>query len=366
MNTSFITRVLSYACLLLGLGLIVHALIPRGEVQVTANATPITTSTWQDTCSQQTVKLGTQAIETIQVGQRVISDDPTVQLDNTTSVDPATWRKLRLTAVWVWEDGTCDDWEVVTLQPLTWIEQHQLTVGGPAPIPLDLDEMGAPDDLRAIVAAIEPCPVIQTGPGRVVLTTVNHLNPAIHELAFRDAQQQQTSVQTTRFHKFFKPHSQTWHSTFELQAGDVVGGLHGDLTIVGNRELPGVKRVYNLTIEGEHVYHVTKLGLLAHNMDCTRATKQGGRITEPDLPQKTIVSEDGVEIQHYTRSGDHGPPHLHVKGKGPETKIGQAGKPLDGSPELTPAQMRVVSENKSAIRKAVKQIGKWFRFNNED
>jgi hypothetical protein len=333
MSTNTFTRVLSYACLLVGLGLIIHALLPRGEVQSTANATPITTSTWQDTCSQQTVKLGTQAIETIQVGQRVISDDPTVQLDNVTSVDPATWRKLRLTAVWVWEDGTRDDWKVVTLQPLTWIEQHQLTVGGPAPIPLDLEEMGAPDDLRATVAAIEPCPIIVTGPGRVVLTTVNHLNPAIHELMFRDAQQQQSSVQTTRFHKFFKPESKTWHSTFELQPGDVVGGLHGDLTIVGNRQLPGVKRVYNLTVEGEHVYHVTKLGLLAHNMDCVPriGTAKSGvkELPVDDLIHTHPVPREGKSIEETVQmiksAGGYDVSHAIPVVKMPDGKLILAG-----------------------------------------
>ena len=34
---------------------------------------------------------------------------------------------------------------------------------------------------------------------------------------------------------------------------------------------------------------------------------EGGERTEPSLPPKTIVSENGVEVKHYTRSGDHGP-----------------------------------------------------------
>ncbi|MDX1964628.1 MAG: hypothetical protein SFX18_15870 [Pirellulales bacterium] len=271
MPTITFVRVLSLTSFLLGLGLIVHALLPRGDALANFEATRHQLANWVDAPSQQPVHLGTQTIETIQVGQRVISDDPTLQLVNATGVDPATWRKLRLTALQVWADGTRDHWEIVTLQPLTWIERHQLSVGVLAPIPLDLEEMGAPDDLRAVVASIEPCPVIPTGPGRVVLTTVNHLNPEIHELTFRDARQRHTSVQTTRHHKFFKPVSQTWHSTYELQPGDVVGGLKGDLTIVGNRRLPGVKRVYNLTVEGEHVYHVTMLGLLAHNNGCNNA-----------------------------------------------------------------------------------------------
>jgi RHS repeat-associated protein len=96
-----------------------------------------------------------------------------------------------------------------------------------------------------------------------------------------------------------------------------------------------------------------------------KQTKQVGdkNFTEPDLPPKTIVEQDGIEIVHYTRSGDHGPAHLHVKGGGPETKIGQAGKPIDGCPPLTPAQRRVVEENKSAIRRAIDRIQRWFRFN---
>jgi hypothetical protein len=54
-----------------------------------------------------------------------------------------------------------------------------------------------------------------------------------------------------------------------------------------------------------------------------------------------------------------------VKGEGAETKIGQTGKPLDGSPELSASQSKVVQENRSAIRKAIDQIQRWFRFEKE-
>jgi RHS repeat-associated protein len=94
-------------------------------------------------------------------------------------------------------------------------------------------------------------------------------------------------------------------------------------------------------------------------------TKQGGKITEPELPKKTVAAKGEVEVVHYTKSGDHGPPHLHVKGGGPETKIGQAGKPLKGEPPLTSTQRGLVEEAKSEIRKAVDQIGRWFRFDRQ-
>jgi hypothetical protein len=96
-----------------------------------------------------------------------------------------------------------------------------------------------------------------------------------------------------------------------------------------------------------------------------RRTKQGGRFTEPDLPPRTIVEKDGVRIQHFTRSGDHAPAHLHVYGGGPPTKIGQAGRPLDGSPALTATQQSVVDASRSALTKAVDQIQRWFRFENK-
>jgi len=94
-------------------------------------------------------------------------------------------------------------------------------------------------------------------------------------------------------------------------------------------------------------------------------TKLGGRLTEPHLPPRTICKEKGVEISQYYRSGDHGPAHVHVEGGGPSTKIGQAGHPIAGSPELSATQKEVIQGNKSAIRKAIDQIQRWFRFENE-
>jgi RHS repeat-associated protein len=91
----------------------------------------------------------------------------------------------------------------------------------------------------------------------------------------------------------------------------------------------------------------------------SRGTKGGGKFTEPILPDKVIVAQDGVEIVHYTRSGDHAPAHLHVKGGGNKTKIGQNGKPIEGSPELSSQQSQVVQDNKAEIRKALKRIMRW-------
>lgn len=93
-----------------------------------------------------------------------------------------------------------------------------------------------------------------------------------------------------------------------------------------------------------------------------KTTKEGGKYTEPTLPSKTIADNGDVKAQHYTRGGDHGPPHVHIKGGGKEAKVGQNGKPVDGS-TLTSTQQSFVDEFKSDIRSALKKIGRWYNYN---
>lgn len=85
-----------------------------------------------------------------------------------------------------------------------------------------------------------------------------------------------------------------------------------------------------------------------------------------DLPDRTVAKQDGVKIEHYYRSNDHAPAHLHVTGGGDEVKIGMNGRPLKYEAELTARQLRVVEDNKKAIRKAVKQIVKWLKTSNPE
>lgn len=93
-----------------------------------------------------------------------------------------------------------------------------------------------------------------------------------------------------------------------------------------------------------------------------RGTKQGGKITEPNpAPTGTIVQQDGVTVTRYP--GDHGPPHVHVNGKGPSTKIGQNGKPLRNLSELSPRQRAVVQRNLRQIRKALERAMKEWSYN---
>jgi hypothetical protein len=98
-------------------------------------------------------------------------------------------------------------------------------------------------------------------------------------------------------------------------------------------------------------------------MSTDRPRKRSGRYTQPDMPPRTLVRENGVTIANFYRSqGDHGPPHLHVAGKGSETRIGQNGHPLSRDHEPTYEQKTLIAKNKGVIRKALRKIGRWYFF----
>jgi len=234
-------------------------------------------------------------IEHIRVGQRVLADDPHVEACAETAVDPATWKKLTLHAVWIWEDGTRDEVNVATLQPPKWLMLHHVRVGATVPLPLDLIEMGLPESLVARVVAVEPCPAVLPRSGRVVLTTVNHLNNDVRALTVRDAFGDLATVCPTGFHKFYSPTQNEWISTNSLMAGEGILARDGELIVASNRRLPGVHRVYNLTVEGEHVYYVSRLAALAHNNDCAQP---GGNYERPSEYRKGVrdqVWDDAIE-----------------------------------------------------------------------
>jgi VCBS repeat-containing protein len=218
----------------------------------------------------------TRTIADLRVGQKVITNAPSDALAaaerdlpapgmaREERLDPVTWKLVRLRAHLRWDDGTLDDINVETLQSPSWLAAHEVRVGGEAPIPLDLEELGLPDVLGT-VTAIEPCPSIQPGPGRVIRTTVNHLNADVHELTIRDDRGTKETIRTTGGHKFYSVARAAWVSAAELRPHERLDGLQGPVYVVSVARRPGVHRVYNMTVEGEHVYHVSSLGVLTHN-----------------------------------------------------------------------------------------------------
>jgi hypothetical protein len=208
----------------------------------------------------------TKPIEALRVGDRVLTTKAAVGKTVPTRVNPATWRLVKLQAWERWADGTLDDIHIETLQPPAWLAAHRVRVGARVPLPLDLVEMGLPEGLRGEVLAVEPCPRIRPGPGWLVLTTVNHLNAYVLELTVADRHGHRETIRPTGCHRFFRAADDRWVSANSLRPNDRLQGQSGLLRVVAKDRVPGVHRVYNLTVEGEHVYRVSHLGALVHNM----------------------------------------------------------------------------------------------------
>jgi hypothetical protein len=216
----------------------------------------------------------TRAIEDIRVGQRVLGENPDLSESehrNETVVAPATWRLVRLHAEGRWADGTFDTIEVETLQPLTWIVESGASIGRSVPIPCDLEELALPLDLHGTVVSIDPCPELEEGPGHLVLLTVNHLNNTVHDLVVTDAAGHRETINPTGIHRFYSDTRRDWVSAAELRIGEQVRGIDGALTVAHLAPRPGIDRVYNMTVEGQHVYHVSQAGALVHNAYLTPA-----------------------------------------------------------------------------------------------
>ncbi len=209
--------------------------------------------------------VGHLPIEQIRVGQRVVTYN-SAQNAHTTEVDPKTWKKLSLHAVDIWEDGTRDEHFIETLQPLNWILANQIEVGGPSPIPFDLQEMGGNEGLQATVTKIDDCPSITAGCGRVVISTITHLNNHCCEVVLTDGTRSET-ITTTERHPFWSSSRQDWVKAIELREAERVHGL-------GDRALQ-VERVTRITGNAPCIQHDrrSRSCVSCRRIECTSAQR---------------------------------------------------------------------------------------------
>ncbi len=196
------------------------------------------------------------AIEQLQVGQRVRADAPTDELDLQfgTEVVSEDWRKLTLLAPK--RDGSTAD--VVLLRPLTWLNEQQAEVGGT--VFISVPECGI--DGNAQVLAIEPCPEILPGDGRVITGTFRHQVSASISLSIAG---QQEPILCTGNHPFWSEDRHDFVRADSLKPNETLRTTSGSTTVTSLTHIPGSTAVYNLEIHGTHVYHVGSSGVLVHN-----------------------------------------------------------------------------------------------------
>lgn len=202
-------------------------------------------------------------IDKLRVGDRVLTDNPCAE---GTEVNPATWRLLTLLIPDKVFKGQFI--EIVTLKSPQWMNETGAKPG--MWIPYDLPEMGI--EGPAEVLAVEACPAINPGTGRVVLSTYYRMANNVIELRVDGLDE---PVEVTANHPFFSADRNEWVEVGELLQGEAVKTLAGSVQVRTKPSSRQVREVWNLEVEGEHTYAISELGCIAHNSYALSAEKLG-------------------------------------------------------------------------------------------
>jgi hypothetical protein len=267
-----------------------------------------------------------KSIERVEVGQRVATGisqeirdlaigDPLAvpqwdRIDH--EIDSETWRKLTL----VMHTPQGDRFDITLLRPIGWLESCNARVG--SSIHLVVSEQGL--DGLADVLAIEPCPRIYSGVGRVVTGTFTHVRGGILRIRLAGLAE---PLGVTSNHSIYSADRLDFVPAGELRVGDTLRNLDGDVRIESIEQLGSEERVYNLEIHGEHVFRVASSGLLVHNSSVAQGSnggvpgayrpsrplprdQHGNMIPDSRYPHTQLGTEKGRKVGVYTAAREFG------------------------------------------------------------
>ena len=228
---------------------------------------------------------GMRPIEELRPGDRVLSTNPDRENQTTgsnadsksdTAVDPETWKQVTLSMV----NAKCpkDIVRIETLKSPDWFNTPNGKISEGSSIWLELTELGLSGE--AIVQQIAPCPPIQDGPGRVVLSTFTHCNAEVLRLTISTPQSgtpppdeagkfpestRKSILEPTASHRIYSETRQAWVAAGQLVNGELLRTVNGIAELVSSETLPGIHRVFNIEVEVDHCYFVGEGQVLSHN-----------------------------------------------------------------------------------------------------
>jgi hypothetical protein len=209
----------------------------------------------QGTGKQPGTELAQVPIEDVRCGHRVAPEQlPAGEyVPPGEQIDPATTRELVLRA-----PKTDGGWaDVTALYSLAALEKAHAAVGGTMPI--SVRECGIAG--RARILEIRACPAIAPGTGPVVTATYRH---AVAKLLRVYLAGQPKPLGVTPNHRFKSLDRQAFVRADELRLGERLDGYaEARVARVEDRGDPAL--VYNLQVNGTHVYRVGQAGVLVHN-----------------------------------------------------------------------------------------------------
>ena len=276
---------------------------------------------------------GASPIETLQVGDRVLTNDATTAA---TEVDPLVWSKVTLQMPNLESPG--DVLDIKLLRSVAWMAKVGCAKG--ATIWFDLEEMGLHG--WAEVTDVEACPSVKNGVGRVVLATVTHFNSYVMEIQLQGVDE---VLQPTDRHRLFSVTRNDWIPAAQLRPGEKLATCTGIVRIDSIKHRPGTHRVYNIEVETEHCFYAGAAQVLSHNVNPCAAPppkkietphtiEYGGNKTasapptgKPNSIHEQIRPDGSKRVTYYDEAGrpfskeDYGQLREHgVLGKGSDGK----------------------------------------------
>ena len=279
----------------------------REEASTTS---PIVAS--KPTASSPATTRRTKPIRDIEVGERVLAENPEFEANRRAGSEEPDWSQwLRLSLAMDKADGS--ELNIELLRSEDWIASHLLiAVQQQAPIglkddtspvihaaasenvpysilrplyqdfiaqqglldaagfatvgcfvELNLPELGVTG--VALVRQLRPAPHISPGSGSVVTATFQHSGGNVIDLIIGNDREHET-VGTTDNHPFWSEDQQRYVPAGTLLPGERVRTYLGETQhIVAVKPRPGPEEVYNLEVHSEHVYYVGRFGTLVHN-----------------------------------------------------------------------------------------------------
>ena len=204
-------------------------------------------------------KYKTIAIRDIQPGgYKVLADNPQTPgqaAGDFGEFDPKSWQVHRFMM-----NKPNGGWLKIALaRPRAWIESVERNDSGQ--VWLEFDELGIAD--WATLQATEPCPTDVVGDGRLVTGTFEHSSGEVLNLFIAG---EATPIGSTANHPFWSEDRQDFVQAGSLEPGEHLRLADGRTTTLERAEpIAEQLPVYNLEVDGEHVYYVGESGVLVHN-----------------------------------------------------------------------------------------------------
>ncbi len=155
-------------------------------------------------------------------------------------------------------------------------------------VEVELSEFGVSG--AATILSIPPCPQAEPddGTGRRLVTAVfRHCSRDIYDVQIAG---EPTLIGTTGNHPFWSEDRQTFVRADELRRGERLRRANDSLTTVtslAQRHLAEPVTVYNLEVDGHHVYYVGDGGVLVHNSYQVTTNRVTGLAAEASLATRS-------------------------------------------------------------------------------